>query len=77
MAEQRWCYVAQKDGRPGAAAIVMDVPGEERETAKSVARYIRDGYTVERVPATEGVERFEVFVEYRMRENARLWALAL
>jgi hypothetical protein len=41
-------YVGKHEGKAGYCAAIVDVPGEEKRTAESVAEFIRDGYTVER-----------------------------
>ena len=34
-------------------AVCADAPGLEKHTAKSIAEFIRDGLTIERIPITE------------------------
>lgn len=47
MTEQRWAYIGRNADRVAVAARVDTV---DAETAKAVARFIRQGLTVERVP---------------------------
>lgn len=50
MDEQTMCYVAADPSQPGAAwAVCVDVPGSERDTAKTIAGYLRDGANIMRV----------------------------
>jgi hypothetical protein len=37
----------------------VDVPGRERDTARTVAEYVRDGCTVERVPIGDARTRLQ------------------
>lgn len=46
---EHMAYVGYCGECGGIVAAVVDEPGRPRETAKDVARYVRDGYRVERV----------------------------
>ncbi len=46
------CYVGRKSCGCLVAAVV-DLPGQEKETARDVAQFIREGYTVTRMESEE------------------------
>ena len=55
------CYAARTDGKPGYSAVLVDDPAYKKETAKDIARWIREGRTVERVSmkvAHAGMDEF-------------------
>ena len=50
MAGPTMCYVAADPTQPGTAwAVCVDIPGSEKDTAKTVAGYMRKGANVIRV----------------------------
>jgi len=51
--ETVFCYAAAKTGMPGFFAVAVDRPEYKKETAKDVAKWVRDGYAVSRVPLAE------------------------
>ena len=52
-----WCYVAADPLQPGAAwAICVDKPKFAKDTAKTVAGYIKEGATALRVTREVGLE---------------------
>lgn len=44
------CYVAKRDGEPGAYAACVDMPDLPKETARFVSDTVKEGGIVERVP---------------------------
>jgi len=54
MEEERMCYVAADPTQPGAAwAATVDDPQHAKDTAKEVAKWIKDGANVMRVPVQQ------------------------
>jgi hypothetical protein len=53
-----YCYIA-RDKTPGAYAICADRPEWSKETAATVARWIEDGATVERLPRALAIAELE------------------
>lgn len=62
MSEYVWCYVAVNHGMPGFCALVVDSPEDVRDTAKTIAGWVRDGLTVERVTLDRGREGLTEYV---------------
>lgn len=61
--DQAMVYVAADPSQPGAAwAVCVDKPEWSKDTAKSIAKWIRDGANVLRVPKDEGVEMLRKWV---------------
>ena len=61
--EEDWCYVAADPKQPGAAwAICMDKPEWAKETAKTVACYIKQGARVLRVDRITGLDMLNKWV---------------
>jgi len=55
------CYVARKPGSPGFCAVLIDDGKFPKEDAKTIAGWIRQGRTLERVPlevAQSGMDEF-------------------
>lgn len=51
MNDEKMCYVAADPKQPGAAwAVAVDEPGCEKYNARDIARWLRAGATVMRVP---------------------------
>ena len=62
-------YVALDPAQPGAAcACVVDRPEWEADTAKTVARFIRQGRAVNRVPLEEAREMLAKWVQPAKRK---------
>ena len=59
-------YLGLKDGL--AVAVVFDDPGYEKDTAKHVSQWIKQGRQIVRVEAKEACERLRVdWKKYRER----------
>jgi hypothetical protein len=43
------CYVAKRDGEPGAYAACVDAPEYAKDTAKFIADIVKEGGHIERV----------------------------
>lgn len=50
MSTVEFCYVATKVGKPGYCGAAGDDPKHQKDVAKTVAKWIRDGLVVSRVP---------------------------
>ena len=52
MDDEKMCYVAADPEQPGAAwAVAVDEPGCAKYNARDIARWLKSGATVMRVPA--------------------------
>lgn len=60
---ERDCYAGRKDGMPGFAAVMHDDPKFRKDTAQELARWILDGYVIERVTRHEAAEGIREFAE--------------
>ena len=57
------CYVAVDASQPGAAwGISVDMPGREKDTAKTIADWVRRGAHVMRVPTETAREMLSKWV---------------
>lgn len=72
MTEHRMAYGARQKGEPGFVAVVADLPGQQRETAKTVAEWIRDGLEVERVTAKAAGDGFVEHMNWRELNEAKM-----
>ncbi len=54
MKDEGFCYVAADPAQPGAAwAATVDEPQYAKDTAKEIARWVRQGANVMRVPTQQ------------------------
>lgn len=56
-----FCYCAAKPGEPGYHAVVVDRPEWKKDTAKTIAKWVRGGADVSRVPleaARDGLSEY-------------------
>lgn len=54
----RYDYIAVKPACGCVVALAADMPEIRRDVDREIARWVRAGYRVERVPVHEAVERF-------------------
>ena len=70
MEKECWLYVAADPSQPGAAwAACVDEPKFAKDTAKTVAGYIKDGATVMRVDSKVGNEMLRKWVRPVKKEK--------
>ncbi len=65
IADDRMFYVASHQGEPGYCAAAVDDPRWAKDTAKTVAGWIRDGRQVERVTDDRARVGLEEYLAYR------------
>lgn len=49
MSDEDMCYAARFPGKPGYGAVTVDMPERRNETARDVAKWMRQGATIDRV----------------------------
>lgn len=60
-----FAYVARNER--GTFAVARDLPESAKETAKDVARWIRAGAQVERIPLKQAVDELNAYIEADMK----------
>ena len=66
-------YVAADPDQPGAAwAICVDMPEHKKDTAKSIAQWVKEGATVQYVPLEVGREMLMKWERPEKRKKASL-----
>lgn len=63
--KQDMCYAARSPGKPGYTAVCVDDPKFAKETAKDIARWIREGRTIERVTTKQAGKGMDEFLKWR------------
>lgn len=49
MSDETFCFIGIEPGKIGACCAVADMPKFKSDTDKTIAEWVRDGLTVERV----------------------------
>lgn len=65
MTDTVYCYAAAQAGMPGFCAVSVDEPKHRKDTAKFVAKCVRDGLAVTRVPLEEAVAGLDTYFKHR------------
>ena len=70
--EVEHCYVASKEGEPGAFAVCADIPEYKKRTADFVSAALRKGHTVNRVTTEEARTLLQEWLQFdKQRRHAR------
>lgn len=76
MKDEGMCYVAADPEQPGAAwAATVDDPKYAKDTAKEIARWIREGANVMRVPTEQAREMLVKWERPEKKRNSQQAAL--
>lgn len=66
------CYVAKRDGEPGAYACCVDAPEYAKETAKFITSIIKKGGHVERVLIEKSGPLLKEWITWKRRGKQSL-----
>lgn len=67
MSDNIMCYAARFPGKPGYGAVSMDLPEHRKETAKTIADWIKCGATIERVTLSAAREGMGEYLLHKKR----------
>jgi hypothetical protein len=65
-----FCYVARKEGQPGAYAACADMKDLPKETARFISDMVKEGAYVERVPTQTARDMLGEWLKWKDRHDA-------